>query len=130
MLTWRPRYDQIRDLYTHQLASVWMEDTTDTTRASIDKKIDSFVRGELVHAEEMLSTLWEVMGQPGDITALSNFLPARFVSPSPSLVSHGDAHPTPQVKSGSHEPRKLGSCEDRPHQVNPRRGFLRQEVLG
>ncbi|KAF9641806.1 hypothetical protein BDM02DRAFT_3203210, partial [Thelephora ganbajun] len=41
------QYDEIRSLYIEQLGFVWMEDsTTETTRASVDKKIDSFVEGD------------------------------------------------------------------------------------
>jgi hypothetical protein len=64
----RHRYDEIRSLYVDQLASVWMEDsTTETTRASVDKKIDSFVEGDLEHATEMLSALWGIINGDGDI---------------------------------------------------------------
>ena len=69
----RRRHDDVRNLYTNQLASVWMEDsTTETTRASFEKKIDSFVKGGSEHAAEMLSALWEVINKDGDITAPSN----------------------------------------------------------
>ena len=80
MLTEGSRYDDVSSLYANQLASVWMEDsTTETTRASFDQKIDSFVKGELEHAKEMLSALWEIVNKDGDITAPSNASPA--VSP-------------------------------------------------
>ena len=132
------RHDQIRDLYVTQLASVWLGDSTETTRASFDGKIDSFAEGELEHAAEMLSTLWEVVKKPGGITVPSNPPPAgsvpnfftRSVPASPSLPLHGSAHSTPQGLSRSHGSRKLGSCKDRPDQVDPRRRFLRPEVLG
>ena len=123
-LTGWPRYDQIRDLYTSQLASVLIRgDSIETTRASFDRKIDSFTEGELEHATEMLSTLWRIVKKPG-ITAPSNSPATESVPALPSLVLHGGAHTTPQVRSGSHKSRKLGSCGDRPHQVDPRRGFL------
>ena len=129
-LTGRPRYDQIKDLYATQLASVWIGDSAETTRTGFEKKIDSYVDGELEHVAEMFSAVWEVITKPGGIKVPSNSPPAESVPASPSLVLHGGTHSTPQVRPGSHEPRKLGSCEDRPHQVNPRRGFLRQGVLG
>jgi hypothetical protein len=77
------RYDEIRGLYIDQLAFVWMEDsTTETTRASVDKKIDSFVEGDLEHATEMLSALWEIVNTDGDIKAPSDtsstVTPVRF----------------------------------------------------
>jgi hypothetical protein len=78
--TERRRYDEIRSLYINQLASVWMEDlTTETTQASVDKMIDCFVEGELEHATEILSALWEIVGKDCDIEAPSNASPA--VSP-------------------------------------------------
>ena len=77
MLTERSRYDEIRGLYIDQLAFTWMEDsTTETTRASVDKKIDNFVEGDLEHATEMLSALWEIANKDGDIKAPSNASPA------------------------------------------------------
>ena len=67
----------MRSLYVNQLASAWMEDsTTETTRASFDGKIDSFFRGELEHATEMLSNLWEIVNKDGDIQAPSDTSPA------------------------------------------------------
>ena len=76
----RDRYDEIRSLYANQLASVWMEgSTTEATRTSVDKKIDEFFEGDLEHATEALSALWEIVNKDGDITAPSNALPA--VSP-------------------------------------------------
>ena len=79
MLTERRRYDEMRSLYVNQLASVWINDsTTETTRTSFNKKIDSFVRGELEHASETLSALLEIVSRDGDIDAPSG---------SPSAVS-------------------------------------------
>jgi hypothetical protein len=77
MLTERRRYDEIRSLYANQLASVWMNDsTTETTRTSFNKKIDSFVKGKLEHASEMFSALLEIVGRDGDIIAPSGASPA------------------------------------------------------
>lgn len=45
-------------------------------RASVDEKIDSFAQGDLEHATEILSALWEVANKDGDITAPSNASPA------------------------------------------------------
>ena len=44
----------------------------ETTQASVEKKIDSFVEEGLEHATEMLSTLWEVVNKEGDIKAPEN----------------------------------------------------------
>ena len=69
----RRRHDEIRDLYTQQLAYIWMEDSTsETTRASVERKIDSFVEEGLDHATEMLSALWEIVHKDGDIKAPAN----------------------------------------------------------
>jgi len=59
-----------------------MEDsTTETTRASVDKKIDSFFEGDLEYATEMLSALWEIATKDGDVKAPSNDSPAVSLSP-------------------------------------------------
>ena len=55
------RYEEIRDLYVQRLALVWTEDSTkEQIRAAVETKIKQFVKGELEHAAEMLSELWEV----------------------------------------------------------------------
>ena len=73
MLTESGRHEEIRDLYIQQLASIWIEDsTTEATRASVEKKIDSFVEEGFEHATEMLSTLWEIVNKEGDIKAPEN----------------------------------------------------------
>jgi len=61
--------------------------TTETIRASVNGKIDSFIKGDLRHATEIVSALWEAANKDGNINALSNTSPA--VSPfrsSPSLA--------------------------------------------
>ncbi|KAF9645692.1 hypothetical protein BDM02DRAFT_471820 [Thelephora ganbajun] len=78
------RYDEIRNLCIEQLAFVLMEDSTETTRASVDKKIDNFVEGDLEHASEMLSVLWEIANKDGDITAPSKTVPAAAQVTSPA----------------------------------------------
>ena len=80
------RYDEIRSLYVDQLVSAWTEDaTTEATTVSIDKKIDSFGQGDLEHATDILSTLWEIMNTDGDIKATPTALPtvscAQFYLP-------------------------------------------------
>jgi hypothetical protein len=50
-----------------------MEDsTTETIRASVAKKIDSFVEGDLEHAAEAISALWEIADREGDIKPSSD----------------------------------------------------------
>ena len=89
MLKKRCRYDDVRSLYVDQLAFTWLEDsTTETTRASVNKKIDSFVEGDLEHVTEMLSALWEIVNKDGDVKAPTN---------TPSIVSLFRFRPLPHV---------------------------------
>ena len=86
MLTGRGRYDDIRSLYTNQLVSAWMEDSTaEVTRVGVNKKIDDFVEGDLEHATEILSALWDIVSKDSDITVPSNISPT--VSPLPFASS-------------------------------------------
>jgi hypothetical protein len=84
-----------------------MEDsTTETTRASVDKKIDSFVEGDLEHATEMLSALWEIANKDGDVKAPSNTPRCESVPVLPSSWRHAGVltshHQTAQVTSPAH----------------------------
>ena len=107
ILTERRRYEEMKDLYVNQLATVWINDSTaETTRVSFDKKIDSFVKGDVEHAAEMLSALWDIMNKDGDIIAPSNTSPAvslfrSYLPPccAGMLTSHGQ---TIQVASPAH----------------------------
>ena len=55
---------------------VLMEDsTTEATRASIGRKFDSFAKGELDHAIEMLSTLWGIANGNREIKVPLNTSP-------------------------------------------------------
>ena len=61
MLTGRGRYEDIRNLYINHLAHIWMEDSTpEATRVSVEEKVDCFAEGDLEHAGEILSGLWEI----------------------------------------------------------------------
>ena len=61
-----------------------MTDTTETIRANFEKKIDSFVEGDLEHATEMLCALWKTANKDGNIgapsTTQSNVRPFLFFS--------------------------------------------------
>ena len=71
------RYDEVRNLYLDQLAVAWMDCAmTETTRAKVEEKIDSFSEGDLEHATEILSTLWEIASKDGDVQVPSNATPA------------------------------------------------------
>lgn len=73
------RFDEIRDLYVQQLAYTWVEDSTEATRTSIEKNIDSFVQGDLEHAAEMVAALWKIVNKDEDVKPPSNTTPT--VSP-------------------------------------------------
>ena len=95
-----------------------MEDsTTEMTRASVDKMIDSFVEGDLEHATETLSALWEVAYENRNIQAPANTPSA--VSPFqfglPGRVTQECSLDIPAPDPAGHEPRPLGSCEERAH---------------
>ena len=80
------RYDEVRNIYLEQLEFVWMDDsTTEPTRAKVGEKIDSFVEGDLEHATETLSALWEIANKGGGAKAPSNATPA-VSSPQPCVV--------------------------------------------
>jgi len=57
--------------------SNWMDDsTTEAMRVSVDKKIESFAKGDLKHATKAISSLWENANGDGDIKTPSSTLPA------------------------------------------------------
>lgn len=63
-----------------------MEDSTaEVTRVGVNKKIDDFVEGDLEHATEILSALWDIVSKDSDITVPSNISPT--VSPLPFASS-------------------------------------------
>ncbi|KAF9785433.1 hypothetical protein BJ322DRAFT_830356 [Thelephora terrestris] len=90
------QYDEIRSLYVEQLAYTWVEDSTEATRTSIEKKVDSFVEGDLEHAAEMVSTLWKMVNKDGDIKAPSNTSPTTTQVKSPA---HWDSVKIALIKS-------------------------------
>ena len=61
------RYDEVRNLYVEQLAHVWVQDLTEDTRTSVEKKIDSFIEGDLEHATGTVSALWGVVKKDEEI---------------------------------------------------------------
>ena len=67
------RYDEVRNLYIQQLAFVWLEDsTTGATRASVDKQIGIFARGELAHGREVVFELLKIANGGDDIISPAN----------------------------------------------------------
>ena len=71
-----------------------MEDlTTEATRTSVEKKVCRFVEGDLDHAMEMLSALWEIASNDGDTAAPASTVsltvitsPAHWVSVRRALI--------------------------------------------
>jgi len=49
---------------------------TETIRTSAGEKINSFIKGDLRHATEIVSALWEIANKDGNISAPSNASPA------------------------------------------------------
>ena len=93
MLTEKCRYDEIRSLYIDQLAYAATEDSTMAmTRASVNEKVDSFAEGDLEHATEGLSALWEIAIKGGDINPPANTTSAVSLVSVLSRVSCGSAY--------------------------------------
>lgn len=60
-----------------------MEDsTTEATRTSVEKKVCSFVEGDLDHAMEILSTLWDIASKDEDIPTPNSGAPSIVRSSS------------------------------------------------
>jgi len=62
-----------------------MEDSTEATQLSVEAKIDSFAEGDLEHATEILSSLWEIINKDEDVTVPPNSPPSS-VSPFQSVL--------------------------------------------
>ena len=75
-------------MYVERLAFAWMEDSTaEATQSSFERKLDSFVEGDLEHATEVLSALWKIVNKEGEIN----------VPPVPPMVSYFRVYPPPSV---------------------------------
>lgn len=48
----------------------------EATGANVDEKVESFAEGDLEHATEILSALWEIANKDGEIKAPENTSPA------------------------------------------------------
>jgi len=89
MLTGKCRYNEIRSLYIQQLAYAWIEDSTmETTCTNVEEKVKSFAEGDLEHATDIISALWEIANKDGEIKAPAN---------TPSAVSSFHFHPFPRL---------------------------------
>lgn len=65
-----------------------MDDSTEMIRASVDKKIDRFVEGDLAHATKTLSALWEVANGEGEVKAPSGTVSIVSSSGFPLLLRY------------------------------------------
>ena len=100
---------------------MWMEDsTTEATRASVETKVCSFVEGELDHAMEILSALWEIASKDGDIQTPANDAESTVGSFHSSLSS---VHFVP-LGCANRQPRPLGLGEKSAHPVDSQRCIL------
>jgi hypothetical protein len=87
------RYGEIRSLYIGQLAHAVVEDSTMAmTRASIDKKVDSFAQGGLEHAAEVFSALWGIANKGGNIKPPTNASSTVSLASVLLRLSCGSAH--------------------------------------
>jgi hypothetical protein len=60
-----------------------MEDSTmAATRASVNKKVHCFAQGDLKHATEVLSTLWEIANKGGSVEPPTKASPAVSLAPA------------------------------------------------
>ena len=115
------RYDEVRNLYAERLASVWMEDsTTEATRTGVEAKVCSFVGGDLDHAMEMLSALWDIASKDEDIKAPASVTESTVGSFRSSLSSVYFA----PLGCANRQPRSLGLREKSAHQVDSQRRLL------
>ena len=86
------RYEEIRCLYVKRLAYIWVEDWTGDIRTKIENKIDDFIGGDIQHAVEMVSALWKVVNEDGDIESPPSF--PVTVGPFWVRILHMSAHST------------------------------------
>ena len=60
---WVCRYDEIRSMQVIYLLSVWLSESEEGSGAlhkKLDEKIDSYAAGELEHASETISAIWDM----------------------------------------------------------------------
>ena len=80
------------------------DSTAEETRVSVEERMDSFAEGELEHADEIISALWEIASKDGDAQLPEGTSPT--VSPfrfyARHLVVLTSRHQLPQVTSPAH----------------------------
>lgn len=84
-------------MYIEQLAFSWMGDSTgQKIRADVKTKIKDFANGDLEHATEALSALWEIANTGGDVKAPSDNCEVVVCNKDPA---HREAVGTALLKS-------------------------------
>jgi len=64
---WVQRYDEIRTVQVARLVSVWLSGGGESAalHKKLDEKIDSYASGELEHAVEAISAIWDLSRKKG-----------------------------------------------------------------
>ena len=76
------RYEEIRNIQVKHLLSVWLsgiEEESNAVRKGLEEKIDGYAAGELKHAADAISCIWEISNKEDLV------LPG-----SPSSASHSN----------------------------------------
>ena len=86
------RYDQVRTMQINHLASARFgvnDEHTNILCDKIDEKVDAYAAGDLKHAADAMSLLWEVSKKARRPTPVSAGLPSATASvrPPPSPLS-------------------------------------------
>lgn len=72
-LTATSRYNQIRTIQVNHLLNVWLsgdEKRSRAVREELEKKIDSYAAGELEHAVDAMSSIWEISNKEGPVSSV------------------------------------------------------------
>jgi len=77
------RYQEVRTVQVIHLASVWFrggEESAERLGERIDEKVDSYANGELDHAMEAMTFLWE-LSRKGDESSVPSPIPVLEATP-------------------------------------------------
>lgn len=69
-LTWICRYSEIRTMQVNHLLNIWLsgsEKHSKAVREGLEQKIDDYAAGELDHAVDAMSSIWEISNEEGTI---------------------------------------------------------------
>lgn len=87
----RNRYQEVRTAQVNYLASIWFrgdEEPAEGLGKRIDKKVDSYANGELDHAMEAMTLLWELSREDGDLPPIPAPPADYFVRQLPPVSSY------------------------------------------